>query len=331
MAKFASATRRGSPRLRQAFTLIELLVVIAIIAVLIGLLLPAVQKVREAANRAQCQNNLKQWALAMHNYIDVNLQLPAGATDDNTTRHTVRQTWVRAVWPYIEEANLTLHDDPTKPFYDPPCTIDNTLNGLTGVKVSLYYCPSDVIGADLDDRSQTYDRRRGNYVINWGPVKYPLDPGNGDDVPGWITSPNAPFAHKNNNRSKPVAVKLSSITDGTSNTMLMSETLKALSHLDDDWRGDIQNDDGVFKFMTILTPNSSAPDYVDWAIVNSDPLMPVVANAPQYSAARSRHTGGVNVSLCDGSVRFVSNNIDLVTWQALGTMNGGEVVSNNDF
>jgi len=76
---------------------------------------------------------------------------------------------------------------------------------------------------------------------------------------------------------------------------------------DNDWRGDIQNDDGVFKFMTITTPNSSAPDYVDWAIQNSDPLMPVVANTPQYSAARSRHAGGVNASMCDGSVRFPLN------------------------
>jgi prepilin-type N-terminal cleavage/methylation domain-containing protein/prepilin-type processing-associated H-X9-DG protein len=335
MAKLPCVTRRGSPECRRAFTLIELLVVIAIIAVLIGLLLPAVQKVREAANRAQCQNNLKQWALAMHNYIDVNHQLPAGATDGDgsNAKHTVRQTWVRALWPYVEESNLTSHDDPSKPFYEAPCTITYSLNGLTGVYVPLYYCPSDVVGADLDQATTTeggYDRRRGNYVVNWGPVKYPLDPDSakGADVAGWITSPNAPFAHKNNNRSKPLLVKLSSITDGTSNTLLMSEAIKATSHLDNDWRGDIQNDDGVFKFMTILTPNSSAPDYVDWAIPNSDPLMPVVANAPQYSAARSRHPGGVNASMCDGSIRFVSNDINVGTWAALGTMNGGEATSN---
>src|SRR6267378_3201424 len=106
-------------RSSRGFTLIELLVVIAIIAVLVGLLLPAVQKVREASYRAKCQNNLKQWSLAMHNFHDVNGHLPVGATNNSDTRHTVRQTWVRFVWPYIEQQNLTNKDDPKQPFYVP--------------------------------------------------------------------------------------------------------------------------------------------------------------------------------------------------------------------
>src|SRR5207253_588667 len=113
-------------------------------------------------------------------FIDVNRQLPAGATDNDTPRHTVRQTWVRYLWPYIEEGNLTLKDDPTQPFYVPPCTVYNSLKGLTGAYVPLYYCPSDIVGADLDDPGQQYDRRRGNYVVNWGNVKYPLDSGGSD-------------------------------------------------------------------------------------------------------------------------------------------------------
>ena len=254
MAKFHCSTKRASQRFRRAFTLIELLVVIAIIAILVGLLLPAVQKVREASYRAKCQNNLKQWALAMHNFHDVNGHFPLGATNNDTTHHTVRQTWVRFVWPYIEQSNLTLMDDPKKPFYVPPCTIYNTMKGLTGVYVSMYYCPSDIVGADLDDPTQTYDRRRGNYVVNWGAIKF-YDP----NAP---QSPLAPFSQVKGDDSKPRMTKIADISDGTSNTLLMSETLMALSPQDNDWRGDIHNDDGHFRFHTSLTPNTSAPDII---------------------------------------------------------------------
>jgi prepilin-type processing-associated H-X9-DG protein len=292
--------------------LIELLVVIAIIAILIGLLLPAVQKIREAANRMKCTNNLKQWGLAMHNYHDVNGQFPAGA------RNNPRQAWPMYLWSYIEQDNLSRKNDLSQPFYVPPGTIGNTLQGLCGLKVPIYYCPSDV-GADLDSPAAYYQRRRGNYVVNWGNAMY-------DTVPPAIGR--APFYHENGNRSTPGIVNMASITDGLSNTLLMSETLKAWSHDDNDWRGDIQNDDGVFKFMTLTTPNSSAFDVVNWAIPNGDPLMPVSTAGSQYSAARSRHPGGVNVLLADGSVRFVRNAIDLATWKALGTMDGGEVIGN---
>jgi prepilin-type processing-associated H-X9-DG protein len=83
--------------------------------------------------------------------------------------------------------------------------------------------------------------------------------------------------------------------------------------------------------MTLLTPKSTAPDVVNWAIPNNDPAMPVNTAGAEYSAARSRHTGGVNVSLCDGSVRFIGNTITLGTWAAMGTMNGGEVVDGSNF
>jgi len=101
---------------------------------------------------------------------------------------------------------------------------------------------------------------------------------------------------------------------------------------DNDWRGDIQNNEGVFRFHTLQTPNSTAPDVIanGWFQDTGDPAMPAVAGTfgRQQNAARSRHTGGVNVVLCDGSVAFYSDDITLNVWQALGTMNGEVMVSN---
>jgi prepilin-type processing-associated H-X9-DG protein len=107
--------------------------------------------------------------------------------------------------------------------------------------------------------------------------------------------------------------------------------LKAWSPDDNDWRGDIHNDDGEFRIHTKLTPNSSAPDVFEggWFQQTGDPLMPAVAGgfSSQVTAARSRHSGGVNAAFCDGSVRFISDDISLDAWQALGSMNGAEVVT----
>jgi prepilin-type processing-associated H-X9-DG protein len=278
------------------------------------LLLPAVQKVREAANRMKCSNNLKQFALAFHGHHDVVGRFPLGS------RNNPRQTWTQHVWSYIEQNALAQRNDLNQHFYLPPGTVAGSMNGLCGQRLALYYCPSDN-GVDLTDHPQ-YTRTRGNYVVNWGNSNYGQNP---------QPVANAPFWHRAGNRSTPAPVKMGDILDGTSNTLLQSEILMAKSRQDNDWRGDIHNDDGTFRFHTNLTPNTSAPDVIlnGWFQNYNDPAMPAVATgtgSAQTVAARSRHAGGVNASFLDGSTRFVRNAIGLNAWMALGTMNGGETI-----
>ena len=294
-----------SPR---GFTLVELLVVIAIIGVLVALLLPAVQAARESSRRAHCMNNLKQWGLAMHLFHDANGQLPEGASS------SPRHTWVMRLWPYIEQRVLSDRNSLNSAFFVEPATVGYTLDGLTGQFVPLYYCPTDEIGSD--QTRGRYQRRRGNYVVNWGNVPY-----------GWPIEDIglAPFSHVKGRSNEPRVTELADITDGSSNTLMMSETLKAWSEEDNDWRGDIQNDQANFRFHTITTPNTSAPDIIKsgWFRRNDDLLMPAAAGSWQYYAARSRHPGGVNAAMCDASVRFVSETIVLQTWKDMASMDGG--------
>lgn len=299
---------------RRAFTLIELLVVIAIIAVLIALLLPAVQQAREAARRTQCKNQLKQWGLAMHNYHDTSNLLPFAATNANGHRHT----FVIGMWPFIDQAPLFNQYNSSQPFYLPPNCIQNSMSGLIATKVPLYYCPSDRSSAVW--QGDPYWRARGAYVVNWGNVTRPQ-----------IAAPTAraPFGYNADNPGNPRCSRFADFIDGTSNTLLMSEILIARIDTDYDIRGDFMNDDPnyiSFQFMTTNTPNSRSPDINNNCGSNTDPMMPCAGGGNQYGAARSRHTGGVHVLMADGAIRFVSNNLDLKTWQALGTMDGGETV-----
>ncbi|HJZ59143.1 MAG TPA: DUF1559 domain-containing protein [Gemmataceae bacterium] len=326
---FSSSTGRArSP----AFTLIELLVVIAIIAILIGLLLPAVQKVREAAARIKCSNNLKQWGLALHNFHDVNGKFPyfSQATPN-------RQTWAPFVMPYLEQAPLVAGYNLNVHWYQAPNL------AVTQVQLPVFYCPSDRPGAMWTDQTG-YVSARANYVACYGNVLF----GGGALGPGRGIFGCSAIANASANQFTPYQTQIVQITDGTSNTILLSEVIVA--RLDNNQNGGGNWQNGDFRghvwhdaymgapshcpniFMTINGPNSTVPDNALCGIVvNNDPLMPCSngGTASRVNTARSRHPGGVNTLYADGSIRFARNSINIATWQAMGSMDTGDIVTEN--
>ena len=331
---------------RQGFTLIELLVVIAIIAILIALLLPAVQQAREAARRSQCKNNLKQFGLALHNYLDAYSVFPMGGI---TLASGGAYSPQARLLPFMEAANLSNLINFDYPYGSQPANSAGVK--VSAVKIPIFHCPTEteIRPAIASDGS-----------INHWPICYA---GNAGEWLVWDATSNkiGSGAFGQNSRLSP-----RDFADGMSNTIMMSEVRawqpyhRPATALTTDPVGSTPNAAGVssligssttirttghtewvegrsphYDFTTALTPNTKVPcggtcedtsgaTYTDVDFVSGSESRTVSTWA--VITSRSLHTGIVNSLLADGAVRSVSSNIDLGTWRALGTRFGGEVI-----
>jgi len=339
--------RSRSPRPRQrGFTLIELLVVIAIIAVLIALLLPAVQQAREAARRSSCQNNLKQLALAAHNYHDVNGYLPLnyGACCAVDTLGPM-QTWTKASFPFLEQDNLAnqinyafgLTNDPEAMGQTNPALMPAGSNGWVARQTpSVLICPSDNANGKMASRANTGGGNEygvanykgvagsnwawGTWITNVAPFSLTKWGNSNGDLFGQggngLIQPGRPAA-------RPSANKLADASDGTSNTLMIGEAVPRWCTHSWWWWSNASTG------TTAIPPNALDPTCPQYNAANSK-----VQNLDacwgywqgNYSFY-SRHSGGVQYALADGSVRFISDNIDLTVYRSAGTMAGGEATS----
>jgi prepilin-type N-terminal cleavage/methylation domain-containing protein/prepilin-type processing-associated H-X9-DG protein len=329
-----SRNRAGAGYLHSAFTLNELLVVIAIIAILIGLLLPAVQKVREAANKAKCQSNMKQVALALQDYHDTMGAFPVGTTCNPYTG-LERVTWMVYLLPFIEQNNLY--------------NLVNLAAGIDGTptndpafsqSVAIYNCPSDSLGT-FPGWGGGSPYSRSNIVGCFSADGIMLSSDSVFYYDGGPKDPSTKLSLFNYN----VTRRIANVTDGLSNTSAISEVISGPTGLWDE-RG-VWCDSWGAQYSQLYTPNSPVPDAV-WSVVANTtynfcattsgqpvPGAPCSGSAPTWGSeiytARSYHIGGVNVGLADGSVRFITNGISVAAWQGLGSINGGEVIDGNEY
>ncbi len=320
------------------FTLIELLVVIAIIAVLIGLLLPAVQKVREAANRMRCQSNLKQIALAAHNYHDLNTRFPGGVMQGGTRYSSV---FVELL-PQIEQDPLFQQWDFTNP----------TANGVSraGSLLKPYLCPSHP-GTEKPLSLTTGQYSLSTYGGNGGTQPFPPDMSPCDGIFSTTGPGSKPKANQ-------CGVRILDITDGTSNTILFGERICGDDNLDSYLAAPfdvtpmppLQPEATYMVWATPPSPNAAGCMVGSTVTINykhgsayvppippPPPMIPPpppkiswATLGPQWwarlGAIGSYHPGGANAALADGSVRFLRENTDISTLRSLSTRAGGETL-----
>ncbi|MDG3005342.1 DUF1559 domain-containing protein [Paludisphaera mucosa] len=347
-----TAFRKSEPR--RGFTLIELLVVIAIIAVLIALLLPAVQSAREAARRIQCTNNLKQMGLAFHNYLSATGALPppkiysgSCTTGLNPGGQVLNTTAFTMILPYFEQTALAnaynfSHASNNTNFGGVNTVVvgsDLVNTTVVGTMVAAFWCPSDNQPEAVNDpnTSPTWPYRR----INAMRANYQLNTGNYTDYhcPGSGAVTFTPDGAQRTPFFNDLGTSIAAITDGTSNTFLAGESVNGASKYDvgPPPRFGPYWGSGTHTAVhgRILPPTDvQAVAFVPNGV--SGFLYPTGSSefqkkAPYAWVFSSKHSGGVNMLMGDGSVRFIKNSISPYTWWSAATMAGGEIISADAF
>jgi prepilin-type N-terminal cleavage/methylation domain-containing protein/prepilin-type processing-associated H-X9-DG protein len=353
---------KHAPKSRRGFTLIELLVVIAIIGVLIALLLPAVQAAREAARRAQCTNNLKQIALAVLNYESGTGSLPMGTlyrTPADGCATVWGHTWLNYIYPYLEQSQANNAINYSRPYN----SVTNVFTAFN-MKVASYLCPSDSNATKLDLASGFIQTVQNSYAGVAGISElhtFSFNPPTNADRCGSLDSEGV--------FGRTISFRIADITDGTSNTLMAGEVSRFRNEpggsnfnfanvggrfAGPPWTGSPFWGDSrptAMAYVTVplnanaltapgsfaggnLAPNcllSTSPLMTDKPNWGNDGNGGVPCVALGQWGFRSQHPGGANFVACDGSVKFLKQTINRVTYRALGTRALGEVVSSDSY